>query len=277
MSFTFLTAQWRKLIMAQYEVAPELLRPRLPPGLELDLYGGRCFVSLVGFLFDRVRIVGLPIPFHTQFEEVNLRFYVRRPMPDGSYRRGVVFLSEIVPRAAITAVARTLYGEAYSTARTAHEWGLVGSDPGRAAPKGGRRRARAHFAALADQTHTSSRGAAVWRASACQVAYEWKHKGEWQRLEVRAANQLQTILPGSMDEFITEHYWGYAARRGGGTTEYAVEHRRWQVYPLREYRVACDFGSLYGPEFAKLSAREPDHVLLAEGAPVSIRWGGRIA
>ncbi len=276
MSFTFLTAQWRKLIMAQYEVAPDLLRPRLPPGLELDLYLGRCFVSLVGFLFDHVRLLGLPIPFHTQFEEVNLRFYVRRPMPDGSYRRGVVFLSEIVPKAAITAVARSLYGEAYSTARTSHAWGLIGSDPQRTAPKGGRRHARAHFKALAEQAPTAPRDASVWHASGCQVVYEWRHKGLWQRVGVRAGNELQAIPSGSLEEFITEHYWGYAPRRGGGTTEYAVEHRRWQVYPVREYRIACDFGSLYGPEFADLAAREPDHVLLAEGAPVSIRWGGRI-
>ena len=276
MSFTFLTAQWRKLIMAQHEVAPEVLQRRLPPGLELDLYEGRCFVSLVGFLFGHVRILGVPVPFHTQFEEVNLRFYVRRPMPDGSSRRGVVFLSEIVPKPAITAVARTLYGEAYSTAPMAHEWGLIGSDPDRKAAKGGRRRTQAHFTALAQQPSSSTVEAAPWQASGCEILYEWEHKGLWQSLGVRAGNELLEILPGSMEEFITEHYWGYAPRRGG-TTEYAVEHRRWQVFPVREYRIACDFGSLYGPEFADLAERGPDHVLLAEGAPVSIRWGGRIA
>ena len=277
MSFTFLTAQWRKLIMAQYEVAPEVLQRRLPPGLTLDLYESRCFVSLVGFLFDHVRILGLPIPFHTQFEEVNLRFYVRRPMPDGSFRRGVVFLSEIVPKPAISAVARALYGEAYATAPTAHTWGLIGSDPDRKAAKGGRLRARAHFKALAKQAYSSAPQAIAWQSSGCEVVYEWKHQGVWQRMGVRAGNQLSGIGPGSIEEFITEHYWGYAPRRGGGTTEYAVKHRRWQVYPVREYRIGCNFGSLYGPEFADLAERAPDHVLLAEGAPVSIRWGGRIS
>ena len=67
MAFTFLTAEWRKLIMAQYEVDPSVLLPHLPRGLELDLYQGRCFVSLVGFLFDRVRLLGVPIPGHTRF------------------------------------------------------------------------------------------------------------------------------------------------------------------------------------------------------------------
>jgi uncharacterized protein YqjF (DUF2071 family) len=78
MASTFLTAEWRKLIMAQYIVDPATLAPWLPSGVELDLYQGQCYVSLVGFLFDKVRIKGLPIPFHTRFEEINLRFYVRR-------------------------------------------------------------------------------------------------------------------------------------------------------------------------------------------------------
>ncbi len=108
--------------MAQYAIDPTLLTPYLPAGLDLDLYQGQCYVSLVGFLFTRVRLKRIAIPFHTSFEEVNLRFYVRRHLPDGTSRRGVVFLSEIVPKPAITLVARALYGEAYSTARTRHTW-----------------------------------------------------------------------------------------------------------------------------------------------------------
>ena len=277
MPFTFLTAAWRKLIMAQYEVAPEILLPQLPPGLELDLYHDRCFVSLIGFLFDRVRIVGLPVPFHTHFEEVNLRYYVRRPMPDGTFRRGVVFLSEIVPKPAITLVARALYGEAYTTAPTAHRWGRPGSGPLCKPPKAGRLRTWRHIRALAQMPPTAPRDAVSWAASDCQIEYEWKHHRQWQRIGVRANNQLLPMPPGSLEEFITEHYWGYAPRRAGGTTEYAVEHRRWEVYPVQEYRIACDFGSLYGPAFADLAERPPDHVLLAEGAPVRSRWGGRVA
>ena len=277
MSFTFLTAAWRKLIMAQYEVPPALLEPHLPPGLELDLYHGRCFVSLIGFLFDHVRILGLPIPFHTQFEEVNLRFYVRRPMPDGSSRRGVVFLSEIVPKPAITLVARTLYGEAYTTAATAHRWGRSGVAPGTGTARGGQLRAAKHFRKLKLLKPSTPRDAVPWSNSVAEIEYEWKHRGLWQRIGVRAENRLGPMLPGSLEEFVTEHYWGYAARRAGGTTEYAVEHRRWEVYPVLEHRIACNFGSLYGDKFAALAAKPPDHILLAEGAPVSIRWGGRIA
>ena len=108
----FLAAEWRDLIMANYEVDPTLLADRLPHGTELDLHGGRCFVSLVGFMFLNTRVLGLPIPYHVNFEEVNLRFYVKREMPHET-RRGVVFVKEIVPRAAIALVARILYGEPY--------------------------------------------------------------------------------------------------------------------------------------------------------------------
>ena len=249
MPFTFLTADWRKLIMAQYEIDPALLQKRLPPGLELDLYDGRCFVSLIGFLFDRVRILGVPIPFHTRFEEANLRYYVRRPMPDGTFRRGVVFLSEMVPKPAISLVARALYGEAYSTASMTHRWSSQGPD-----------------------AHAVRHGELP-----LEIEYEWKPKRQWQRIAVRAGNTRRPMPAGSLEEFITEHYWGYTPRRGGGTAEYAVEHRRWEVYPVQSHRIACDFETLYGSDFANLSHREPDHILLAEGAPVRIRWGGNIA
>lgn len=108
----FLTAEWRDLIMANYEVDPSVLHDLVPHGTSLDLHDGRCFVSLVGFMFLNTRVLGLPIPFHVNFEEVNLRFYVKRETPD-EVRRGVCFVKEIVPRWAIAFVARTFYGEPY--------------------------------------------------------------------------------------------------------------------------------------------------------------------
>lgn len=116
----FLTARWQDLIMANYEVSPELLAPRVPAGTELDLHEGRCFVSLVGFLFLDTRVNGFLIPFHTNFEEVNLRFYVRRET-EGEVRRGVVFVKEIVPRRAIATVARVVYGEPYECWQMSHD------------------------------------------------------------------------------------------------------------------------------------------------------------
>jgi uncharacterized protein YqjF (DUF2071 family) len=115
----FLTAEWRDLVMANYEVSPESLAGLVPTGTSLDFHDGRLFVSLVGFMFLRTRVLGIPIPFHINFEEVNLRFYVKREMPDET-RRGVCFVKEIVPRLAIATVARVLYGEPYECWKMSH-------------------------------------------------------------------------------------------------------------------------------------------------------------
>ena len=116
----FLTAKWQDLIMANYEVDSSLLAGRVPSGTELDLHEGKCFVSLVGFMFVDTRVLGVPVPFHVNFEEVNLRFYVRRET-DLETRRGVVFIKEIVSRFAIAFVARSLYGEPYQAWKMRHQ------------------------------------------------------------------------------------------------------------------------------------------------------------
>lgn len=114
MARTFLTAEWRDLIIASYAVEPVLLEARLPPGLELDLFEGRAVCSLVGFRFLNTRVLGVRWPGYVNFPEINLRFYVRER---GGTRRGVVFVRELVKSGFVAAVARGLYNEPYSKAR----------------------------------------------------------------------------------------------------------------------------------------------------------------
>lgn len=116
----FLRAAWRHLVMLNYACDPDVLAARVPRGTSLDFFEGTCFVSLVGFLFLDTRVMGLPVPFHRNFEEVNLRFYVRRQCP-GEVRRGVVFVRELVPRSAIAWVAKAIYNEPYVAVPMAHE------------------------------------------------------------------------------------------------------------------------------------------------------------
>ncbi|ADV84251.1 YqjF family protein [Terriglobus saanensis] len=235
MSSPFLTAEWRRLIMANYVLAPELLADYLPAGTELDLFHGQCFVSLIGFYFQNVRLKGFRIPFHANFEEVNLRFYVRRILPTGEARRGVVFIRELVPLHAISIVANTLYGERYAVAPMKLLWSE--------------------------------------NDGALQTGYRWKSHGHWHSMEATSERGLVSIEPGSVQEFITEHYWGYAKKRGGRTMEYAVQHPRWQQYVLRSFSTDADFGALYGERFAPLTGREPDNVILAEGSAIAILHG----
>src|SRR4051812_4269987 len=115
----FLTANWRYLVMLNFAVDPKVLQPLVPRGTELDFHDDQTFLSVVGFLFLDTRVMGLPIPLHRDFEEVNLRFYVRRKSAD-EWRRGLVFVRELVPRRAIALIARTFYGEPYSAVPMRH-------------------------------------------------------------------------------------------------------------------------------------------------------------
>lgn len=116
---SFLTAEWRKLAMINYIVDDRLLLPYLPSGTLLDYRHGQCYVSLVGFMFLNTKLLGVPIPFHRNFEEVNLRFYVKRKHGN-EWRRGGVFIKEFVTKAAISLVANTIYKENYQTMKMNH-------------------------------------------------------------------------------------------------------------------------------------------------------------
>jgi uncharacterized protein YqjF (DUF2071 family) len=234
---SFLRAEWRKLALANYVVEPERLQPWVPAGTELDLWQGRCYLSLVGFMFLNTRLLGVKVPFHVNFEEVNLRFYVRRRVGE-EWRRGVVFIKEIVPKPALTWVANTLYREHYVTLPMDHHWSVAGS------------------------TRT--------------VDYRWRLQGQWQSFRVEAAASAQPIGIGSEEEFITEHYWGYARVNASVTNEYEVTHPRWEHYPVVDHQIAVDFGAVYGPEFADLTKASPRSVMLAEGSAITVESKTRL-
>jgi uncharacterized protein YqjF (DUF2071 family) len=237
MAAVFLTAEWRKLAMANFPVEPEALRKFLPAGTELDVWQGRPYVSLVGFQFREVRVRGLRIPYHTRFPDVNLRFYVRYKH-ESAWKRGVVFIREIVPLRAVSLVANTLFRERYISLPMRY---LEATD-----------------------------------GSLLRAAYHWRYKGRWNGLAIKASNMAIPLAAGSKEEFITEHFWGYARARGARTNEYEVAHPRWDVYPVHEYLVNCDFRELYGPEFTDLGQRKPESVFLAEGSPIKVYSKTRI-
>jgi uncharacterized protein len=242
----FLTAEWRYLVMLNYETDPALLRPFVPQGTELDEWHGRIYTSIVGFLFQNTRLLGIPIPGHTNFEEVNLRFYVRRRGPEG-WRRGVVFIKELVPRWAIATVARVVYNENYQALPMRHRLELQASGSG-------------------DGLDT-----------AVNLAYEWRFQGRWQGIQAVTSGPSAPIEAGSGAEFITEHYWGYAAQRDGGTVEYQVEHPRWRVWPAGDYHFDCDVAELYGPQFVEPLSQTPTSAFIADGSAVTVHKGHRIA
>ncbi|GAB4001122.1 DUF2071 domain-containing protein [Spirosoma daeguense] len=235
---TFLSAEWRNLLMLNYEVDPDILLPHLPPATELDLWKGKALVSMVGFRFLNTKVLGVKWPWHVNFEEVNLRFYVRY-FDGNEWKRGVVFISEIVPKIIISTVANVLYHERYSSMPMRHTIEPV------------------------DAENTL-------------VRYEWKHKGRWNALGGTVSTTLQTMPPDGAEAFIFEHYWGYNKLSERSTHEYQVEHISWQIAEVRNAFLDADVADLYGKEFVPFLAQSPVSVFYADGSPVSVRIAGKI-
>jgi hypothetical protein len=233
----FLTANWRYLAMLNFVVDPRILAPLVPPGTEIDYENDETFVSVVGFLFLDTRVLGLPIPRHRDFEEVNLRFYVRKKSAD-TWRRGVVFVRELVPKRAIALIARAFYGEPYLALPMKH-----------------------------DIEHVDLR---------VNVEYSWRRGSKWEFIKMTATGEPQKIPAGSHAEFITEHYWGYTAVRAG-CNEYRVEHPRWKVWNADMFDFRGDVATLYGKQFVETLAAAPRSAFIAEGSPIQVLFREQLA
>ena len=225
--------------MLNYEVDPDILEPHLPPFTELDLWDGKVLVSMVGFLFKDTRVKGVRWPLHVNFEEVNLRFYVK--YYDGEeFKRGAVFVSEIVPKPMIVTIANTLFKEHYSAMPMRHS---INGLPG-------------------NQT---------------QYLYEWKFDGKWNnKLGGVVSNQLSPIMPGSQEEFIFEHYWGYNKANKKTTIEYQVEHITWNVGQVIDPVFEGEVSRLYGKKFEPFLSVKPYSAFFADGSDIIVRGGTKI-
>lgn len=219
--------------MLNYSVDPAVLRPFVPAGTELDEHNRRTYLSLIGFEFNKTQLFGRAIPFHQSFEEVNLRFYVCR----GS-RRGVVFLRELVPKIAVTVIARLAFGEHYS---------------------------------CVPMSHRIDRG-----GEGVSAEFDWGAGSARCTISITSAGAEYLPTEGSLSQFITEHYWGYAIR-AGRTVEYQVEHPQWMVQDAETARFVGDGAKYYGPEFGDILSRSPDSAFFAEGSAVTVFRGAPIS
>ncbi len=224
--------------MVNYEVDAKLLHDYVPPGTVLDSFDGRTYVSLVGFQFRRTLLFGaLPVPFHRDFDEINLRFYVRHKEGNED-RRGVVFIAEIVPKWAIAKVARIVYGENYVRLPMKHR---------------------------VDKT-----------SATIAAEYQWQHGGAWSKIYLHASGDPAPAADGSLEQFITEHYWGYSKQRNGGSLEYRVTHLPWNVWRSIAAGFEGDATGIYGVELGRVLQRPPDSAFIADGSPVSVLTGRKI-
>ena len=233
----FLTAQWRDLIVVNYEVDQAALKPYIPAGTELDLWQGAALVILVAFQFLDTRVLGAPAIFHKNFEEANLRFYVKRR--DGEEtKRGVVFIKEIVPKRLVAAIARLAYGENYVYAPMSHQIDASGETR--------------------------------------RVQYSWRIGGRESSVSAVTSGAPQPLVPGSEAEFILEHYWGYARRGASKTVEYEVTHPSWRCWDQGQFDADIDIAATYGPDWARAMGTGWRSAFLAEGSEVAVLPGRTI-
>ncbi|MGY8950249.1 MAG: YqjF family protein [Flavobacteriales bacterium] len=226
----FLTAEWRKLILVNYVIDPAILKKYLPYKTELDLWEGKCYVSLVGFMFLNTKVKGCKLPGHINFEEVNLRYYIKHHNGD-EVRRGVGFIKEIVPKPLIASIARTVYKEPYQSLPMKHSWS---------------------------------------EENELNIEYSWKLNDNWNSVSVKAEISPFSFNEKSEADFITEHYWGYTKINNVKTNEFEVKHPSWKIYNVLDSIINVDFESSYGTDFEFLNHQQPVSVMLAEGSKISV-------
>jgi uncharacterized protein YqjF (DUF2071 family) len=229
----FLKANWENIIMVNYEIAPEILMPYLPNGVELDLFDGRAYVSLVGFMFKDTKLFNIPIPKLGTFEEINLRFYVTRT-EDGITKRGVVFINETIPYKIVAWMANKLYNEHYTVVPTKHS---ITKD-------------------VINQ----------------QLKFEWFLNKKWNSIYLENRMSSHQMQNDSLEKFIYEHYYGYTKIDSLVTEEYRLHHPSWKIYKVVNYKIDCDFEAMYGNSFSVLNDTKPTAVFIAEGSSVAIEW-----
>lgn len=229
----FLKANWENIIMANYEIDPKILIPFIPKGVELDLFNGKAYISLVGFMFKKTKLFNIPIPYLGTFEEINLRFYVIRKEGNKT-KRGVVFINETIPYPIVAWMANKLYKEHYTVVPTKHE---ISNDDN------------------------------IKKAN-----FEWLLNKKWNRIYVEASTETKEMKNDTLEQFIYEHYYGFTKIDAHKTEEYKLQHPSWKTNEVFNYIIDCDFKAMYGNSFSILNTTEPEAVFIAEGSSVKIEW-----
>jgi uncharacterized protein YqjF (DUF2071 family) len=253
-----LSARWSELLLLNFRVPVELIARHAPPGTEPDLHDGQSYISVVGFRFHRARLFGVPMPGHTRFTEINLRYYVRR-IVDGQPRRGVVFVREIVPRRAVTAAANWLYNESYITRPMRSAIQMAGNEL-----------AAGDTIEYAWQSGRAGRRLLVVHGSPDPAPPRWN------RFAARLTACPRVPPPGSFEEFIIEHYWGYVRGRDGRTREYRVWHDPWRAANVDNVVWDCDPAATYDEPWTEFLNAQPSSALVADGSPVQVFRGRRL-
>jgi uncharacterized protein YqjF (DUF2071 family) len=197
-------------MVASFEADHKLLKEFIPHKTELADWNGKFYMSLVGFLFEKPSLLGIPSPIFRKFEEINLRFYVRRKIKNG-WRKGVVFIKEIAPSSTIGLFAKWLYGENFISLPTKHS-----------------------IKKIQDET---------------QLCYNWKVRDGWNHMKLRYSNKELIPPPESLEAFIHDHFYGYTYGKNR-SREFCIEHKPWKIFPGLSFGMKLNARELYGEAFS---------------------------
>lgn len=230
---TLMTAYWTNLLTATYEADRSLLNEFLPAGTELNTWNGKYLMSIVAFIFSKPRVLNIPAPVYRSFEEINLRFYVRRK-ENNNWKKGVVFIREIAPARLIGLSAKWLYKENFISLPLKHEF------------------------------HTND--------DLQYINYACKVKNKWGQLNITCAAKEFDPEPGCIEGFIRDHYWGYTKNKNDRTAEFSIEHSSWKIYPATHFALNMNIGEIYGPGFTDYFDQKPVSVFLMDGGFTKVSW-----
>ena len=228
-----MAADFQYLVFLNYHVDRNLLSSRIPEGVQLQLFNGKAYISIVAFLFKNLQVAGIPAPFHQQFEQVNLRFYVKQGTA-AAEKRGVVFIREIVPKTLLANTAQVLFHEKYVSVPMSHRYQI-------------------------DESPLN------------EVEYSWQT--ERKDCSVRAVFEKNWSYPeqNSAEHFFTDRAFSFTRMKDGTTREMIVEHPLWRTAPVKEAKTEYDIPEVFGTEFVPYLTLQPASAFIAEGSSVSLK------
>lgn len=229
---TLLTAEWTNLLVATFETDKNLLQKFLPAKTELSDWNGKHFMSIVGFMFSKPRLLNITSPFYRKFEEVNLRFYVRRKEKN-KWKNGVVFIKEIAPSPLVGLVAKWLYHESFISLPMKHNLNITDAER--------------------------------------NIEYRWKIGHSWNYIKIQASLS-HSLSPHTIEAFIADRHWAYTKAGDHRTFEFEIEHSPWNIFPSHSFEMNLDAAKIYGSEFAEYFHQKPLTVFLMDGSQTKVSY-----
>ncbi|MEX1019646.1 MAG: DUF2071 domain-containing protein [Litorilinea sp.] len=196
---------WHDLLFAHWPVPLAMLRPHIPPALEIDTYDDTAWLSIVPFHMRGVRPRFVPgVPWLSAFAELNVRTYVHLPAPQlntqpslartQQTKPGVFFFSLDAANPVAVEIARSVFHLPYFNARmsTREINGNI------------------HYHSL----RTDARS----------------QPGEF-RAVYRPTGGIQPAMPGTLDHWLAERYALYTTDPQGRLYCGEIHHLPWPLQP----------------------------------------------